>query len=324
MKEDKYSFATWLRVFAMVLILLCHFFQRSNNTYLDMAAQFFNVGNNIFFVLSGFLFGIQNKKYNFIFLLYQKRIKRIYIPNFLMIFIFFIINIILKKDIILIQWILQFLAIQGWYTVDGATHTWFITSLLLCYLITPLFSKLEIIISNRKRAVSMGIVLIFFPVLLAYTIHPNISSLLVPVCWYTIAYFMGKNFYKINITNKTLKIASTILIISFLVRIIARYYYDNTIFYNQVIAWYTHAISSYCIFFIFAFLFKNKKAPTIIYNISNISYEIYLWHFMFTEGPLKIYNLPLPWIICSTIIVIISVFVAYLFNKISKKIYMYI
>lgn len=81
MKEDKYSFATWLRVFAMVLILLCHFFQRSNNTYLDMAAQFFNVGNNIFFVLSGFLFGIQNKKYNSIFLWYKKRIKRIYIPK---------------------------------------------------------------------------------------------------------------------------------------------------------------------------------------------------------------------------------------------------
>ena len=323
MKENNYLFATWLRVCAMVLILLCHFTQQSCNSYLNMSSQFFNVGNNVFFVLSGFLFGVQNKNCDSMFSWYKKRIKRIYVPYLLMIFTFFIINIILKKEIIFIQWLCQFLAIQGWYTVEGATHTWFITSLLICYLVTPFLSKINKYMKEEKKLIFGGVFLSLLPILFAYTVDVNISSLLVPVCWYVIAYFIGKNFYKISITYKILKISTIILIVSFFIRIIAKQYFDNTIFYNQIIAWYTHAISSYCIFFIFAYIFKNKKVPTLIYKFSGISFEVYLWHYMFTGGPLRIYGLSSSWIIDSAIVFIISIFVAYLFNKLSKKIYMF-
>lgn len=52
-------FATWLRVAGMVSILLCHFVQQSWNPYLNMSAQFFNIGVELFIILSGFLFGIR-------------------------------------------------------------------------------------------------------------------------------------------------------------------------------------------------------------------------------------------------------------------------
>lgn len=73
------NFITWLRIFAVICILLCHYAQESNNVYVKMTAQFFNIGVSIFFIISGFCFGIQGalvdwKKW------YKKRAKRIFIP----------------------------------------------------------------------------------------------------------------------------------------------------------------------------------------------------------------------------------------------------
>lgn len=57
--RNEYNFATYYRVLGMLFILLCHFTQESSNIYLNMSAQFFNIGVDIFIILSGFLFGIR-------------------------------------------------------------------------------------------------------------------------------------------------------------------------------------------------------------------------------------------------------------------------
>lgn len=48
MEKANYSFATWLRVAGMISILLCHYVQQSQNAILNMSAQFFNIGVEIF------------------------------------------------------------------------------------------------------------------------------------------------------------------------------------------------------------------------------------------------------------------------------------
>lgn len=45
----------------MVSILLCHYVQESTNAYIQMSAQLFNIGVNIFFIISGFCFGLQGE-----------------------------------------------------------------------------------------------------------------------------------------------------------------------------------------------------------------------------------------------------------------------
>lgn len=47
----------YLRVISMFMIVLCHLVQESYNTYIQMTAQFLNVGIFIFFAISGFLYG---------------------------------------------------------------------------------------------------------------------------------------------------------------------------------------------------------------------------------------------------------------------------
>lgn len=59
MVKTNYNFATWLRMAGMLSILLCHYVQQSQNAILNMSAQFFNIGVELFIILSGFLFGIR-------------------------------------------------------------------------------------------------------------------------------------------------------------------------------------------------------------------------------------------------------------------------
>ena len=59
MESSKYGFATYYRALGTLFILLCHFTSQSSNQILDMSAQFFNIGVEMFIILSGFLFGIR-------------------------------------------------------------------------------------------------------------------------------------------------------------------------------------------------------------------------------------------------------------------------
>ena len=40
------GFVTWLRAFAVICILLCHYVSESKNIYIQMTAQVFNIGVN--------------------------------------------------------------------------------------------------------------------------------------------------------------------------------------------------------------------------------------------------------------------------------------
>ena len=73
------QFATLIRFIGVVLILLCHYTEQSSSSFLNMSAQFFNIGVPIFIILSGFLFGVREGGENAL-SWYFKRIKRIYIP----------------------------------------------------------------------------------------------------------------------------------------------------------------------------------------------------------------------------------------------------
>lgn len=57
--RKNYYFATWLRAAATISILLCHYVAQSQYAILNMSAQFFNIGVEIFIILSGFLFGVR-------------------------------------------------------------------------------------------------------------------------------------------------------------------------------------------------------------------------------------------------------------------------
>lgn len=75
------EFISYLRVFAMILILACHIVQEHNNVYINMTAQFLNVGVSIFIIISGYLYGKKEIKEEY-FKWIIKRAKRILIPMY--------------------------------------------------------------------------------------------------------------------------------------------------------------------------------------------------------------------------------------------------
>lgn len=311
-----YSFATWLRATGVGLILLCHFTWQSGNPYLIMSSQFFNIGNDVFFILSGFLYGTRCGEYSDKNNWYWKRLLKIYVPYEMMLCFLLLVYLIQGRDVALIRWGIQFAGVQGWNAVYGTAQTWFVTSILICYLFTPLIS--EFVYHAKKKQISRNWLLCFlilFPIALAVFGNANSSSLFSPVCWYGISFLWGAEFDKNERTRKGVVVALLAMIGVFAARLICRFLFDGTIFYDRIVAGYSHALGAFCIFYVFSVLFDNVEPIKPIAFIAGISYEIYLWHYMFTDGPLRLFGLTPIWVINSIITLIVSVTIAYCAHK---------
>lgn len=137
-----------------------------------------------------------------------------------------------------------------------------------------------------------------------------------------LAYFCGKNWNKIKYAINKSKMIGAMLIIAvmFLLRIIGRFILDGTILYDYVIVVYEHNIVAFCIAVIFIYYFSNKKPTRIVKTVSNISFEIYLYHCMFGVGPIKISDLTRFYSLNCVIIILLSAVIAYIMNKFSDMV----
>lgn len=197
MSNKSIGFITYLRALGVIFILLCHYTQQSGNGYLEMSAQFFNIGNEIFFIISGFCFGIQ-KNISSLNNWYKKRVKRIFVPYELMIVVLFLVHIIVYGRIEREKWLSQIFGLQGWNGVEGATHTWFITSLLLCYLLTPLIVGITRECSENDAIKKLILFYAIAPIIIIYCSNGLgiESTLITPIFLYAIAFVIGYYFEK--------------------------------------------------------------------------------------------------------------------------------
>ena len=112
-----------IRMMAMLMIISCHILQGLNNHM----AQWVNIGVQLFFFLSGFLYG--KKKIKDASDFYKKRLKKILIPYIIV----FIIAISLEMIVLghhypmkkIIGCLLGFGGIIG--NISLLSHTWFVT-----------------------------------------------------------------------------------------------------------------------------------------------------------------------------------------------------
>ena len=86
-------------------------------------------------------------------------------------------------------------------------------------------------------------------------------------------------------------------IIQFATRFIGRVMIDGTKLYNLVIVNYTHYVAAACIFMLFSIIFSKAKMLKIVQLVDDISFEIYLCHYMFIVGPVSVMYITGNWII---------------------------
>lgn len=292
----KLTFATWLRAFSMLLILACHYCAACAIPAVSMLGQVFNIGVYLFFILSGFLTGYKGiappyKKW------YLKRIRRIFAPYWLFLFCLAAVHLAKGMSIFTQDWLLLWIGAQGTVVgVWGAGQTWFISVLLLCYLISP-----AILSANRKvrewknRAITLvcALVVCILPVVYALAEPDWVYTLLTPVSLYTMSCVYGVH-YRENQGHtpgkKYMLLPWCVVAAAFGARFAARMLMDGTILYNRIIVPYTHMIAAAAIWVIFEKLFDGKAVPKAVQRVSDISFEIYLWHCMFIVGPVSIFE----------------------------------
>lgn len=309
MVKKNYNFATWLRVAGVISILLCHYVQQSQSTILNMSAQFFNIGVELFIILSGFLFGVRGgidtKAW------YKKRLKRIFVPYEIFVALLFVIYAVCGLNLLDMDWVWLALGLQGSVVgVLGAEQTWFITPLLLCYAITPLLDRYITLQRTKMQIAILVIAAVGTNLFWAIPGSPVYGTLLSLVSVYIIAFVVGRFFDKLTFSKAKALAAFIVMCIAFGMRLAARHFFDGTVFYDRIACGYTQDLAAFCIFYLFAVLFHNIQPPKWVGFIGEISFEVYLVHYMFCVGPVRLFGLTPYWVVNCFLVTIISVALA--------------
>lgn len=130
---------SFIRFIAMIFIILSHFTQYFNNFFFLIL----NIGVQLFFILSGLLYGskqIDNFKDWF-----KKRFNKIILPYYLYVIIAFALLLIFGESFSILSDIWKYLLlIQGFFSSTILLgNLWFITFIVICYLIVPLLQKYD-------------------------------------------------------------------------------------------------------------------------------------------------------------------------------------
>lgn len=320
MEQPKMYFPTWLRATATILILLCHLVGYGGVPYGATMAQLFNIGVELFFLLSGFLFGVNSCRQSLDWgKWYIKRAKRIFLPYWFFLAILFIIHLAKGLVISPYKWIISFLGVQGFDAVAGAEQTWYITAQIFCYALTPVityFAQRLKTTESGKRLV-MLVSLLVIPLIMAFVSSEYIWVFFTPIIWYTLAFIAGSWWSEIEprITVKLLAPAIIVMLFMFGIRILGRVFWDGTVLYNRVIVGYEHNIAAWCIAICFAIMLNRVKPVKAVQLINDISFEIYLYHFMFIGGPISVIGMTGSKALDFIIVVIVTFFASFLTNK---------
>ncbi|MBO5746000.1 MAG: acyltransferase [Clostridia bacterium] len=318
--QKNYSLSL-LRFIAMAFIVLCHFLQYYGNEL----AWWFNVGVQIFFCISGFLYG--NKKITSPIEFVGKNFKKILIPYYCFLIPSIILYFVFHKESIDISTaIYSLLTIR---TIDGLGHLWFISYILFCYLITPYLQALADIMKKLKWLVFsfVCILIAMAGFLLSYAFNSffDFSRIFCYLFGYFTAVFLHN--YKNNIFKIFTCIIVVLTIIMNIVKIYFKYINPGTfIFFDWFLA-YAHALLGISITLIFIVFFKKIKRVAFLDLTDKYSFFIYIVHQIFILSPFnllsitdyKIFNWTitvLSIILCAILLKLISDVVEKLFSNI--------
>ena len=255
--------------------------------YYDLElAWWFNVGVQIFLCISGFLYG--QKSIDNVTDFYNKRFKKILIPYYLVFIPFGIIEFIFARDAFSIKDYAMGLVLCS--TIKGAGHLWFIPTILMCYLITPLLQ------GYRNKCVEGKRTIVVFTVLAVI-----ITSVLVRgfttfnpawICCYVIGYALGMNEKGKYISEKVLMvIAGIIAVAGNTVQIYCDYIVNIDFAGFGIIKNYNHVMLGVFIFLLFKAAFEKVNLNRIgkLLKLSDAySFEVYLVHQLLILGPFSL------------------------------------
>ncbi|MGL5550635.1 MAG: acyltransferase family protein [Culicoidibacterales bacterium] len=285
-QTSKQTSISLIRVVAMFLIILCHIFNESGN--LVFLGQIFNVGVYTFIFLSAFLYG-KKSIHGSTLKWYYARFIRVIVPMYIFMIFLFTVQYFLSG--LNVQKYLVFaFNMQGIFGyVQGAGHLWFITMIMFCYLITPILDNLK----QKKAYVGknkyIGLsILIILQIIASYILNSVIALYIGYISVYIFGYVFSY-LWDGKIHFKKLLLLTIMTMLAIIIRFIAKFLFDGTIAYNLIVVMYTQSVFGIWIFFAIKYwnekITLSKNLKIIIENFDQISYEVFIVHYMFFVGP---------------------------------------
>ena len=200
-------------------------------------------------------------------------------------------------------------SVLAWKNRGGGAHLWFISIIFLCYLVTPLLQKI------KKRLMSVILILVAAGGGLCYLSHVGGMTIL-----YTSVYIIG--YYFRNKEKEITKVnAVAIIILSLIIRLVSMKYLDGTVIYDCLLVYLTHTALAIGLFSLGRRIFDLKSRSSIDW-FDDISYFVYITHYMFMVGPLRTMGLTSNLLINTIITITLSFFAATLLQKIYRVVVM--
>ena len=272
-----------IRFFSLILIITCHMMQ-----YFDMElAWWFNVGVQIFLCISGYLYA--RRDIGDVIQFYSRRLQKILIPYYIVFLSYGLLQFFAAKDVFSIKLFLKGLLVNA--RLYGAGHLWFVSTILLCYLLTPLLELYrKRYVHNTKTlllfmAISACVTCIYFELFVSYY---NAAWIL---C-YVIGYLLGTNKKGGWISEKILlAFFGSLAIIGNGIQIYFSYIASSSFWNYEKFCNYNHVYLGVFIFL----LNQNVCARIRLHRLEKFlsitdkyGYEMYLTHQLIILGPFSL------------------------------------
>ena len=308
-----------IRVVAMCSIVLCHIVQEYKSV--SFMGQFFNVGVFIFIFMSAFLYGRKEIYHIGEWLL--KRATRLYIPVYIYMIALLVMQLSVNDVINLKQYGLYVIGVQGFFSaVQGAAHLWFITAIVICYLITPILYKLKAYVQTQRLAqlCTIFVMLMLTQVIISYSLGTLPGRYMCYINLYILGYYLSF-LYECKLNKKAICWLTFAMAIAVILRVVSRKYIDGSIFYSNIIVLYSQsmlAIWTYLMLYRLDLVY-TKFQGVIIY-LDSISFEIYIVHYIFVTGKYSLMHLTRYAIVNILLVIIATCVSALLLHYVSNSI----
>lgn len=326
--DNKYNLASkkdnaidYIRVISMAMIVLCHYFMYYDN----VLAWWFNVGVQVFFLISGFLYSGRDigNPVEFI----AKQFKKILVPYYIFMIPVTVLYVLFARDAVSAGSIIKVFLCAG--TLQGIEHLWFIPYILLSYLITPYLYWFAEKVKQwpfLKMTVAFAALLGIYMVLgIAFDSHFAPDR----IACYIIGYYIAVYYKKYG--QKAIKIMAGISIPVGTIASVVRGYMEYGLGLAENPVWGTlfsyyqrvsRMLLGIALFFAMYILLKKAKANKIIQVLSQYSYSIYIVHQLFITGVLAMMDITgimvVNWLIVLAAIAVSAIALQFATNKVNK------
>ena len=313
---------SYIRVFSMLTVIVAHYLAW-RNIYTFQIEQ---IAVSAFLFISGYLYGnknIDNRK-DWI----KNRIKRVLVP-FWILAVALSVYLIVKGDyrFAFIQLIESFFNLQGVHSIirypfvlgsshlSGLAHCWFLTVIMLCYVVTTFLKNSCVERFGDKHP---GILLS-----LAVLSHFAFCFVNIAIGCFVI-FFVGYFYRRLESFNKIpngfLAYMTLAMLMAVSIRIALKKIIDGECFYDIFIASFSSNMCAIWCFLLVKWMCEKRSLLVTISArkswkwIDNMTYPLYLTHYMFLKEP---FALPPKNLV---LFVALSVVSAIALNSVVKKI----